>query len=199
MKSTYKFFLLSFLIFQSLHIYAQIADTTQTTIRFLKRDSRRFIVKIKTDEGSKKGLLYAADSNGIVILDSVYEKRFYHISAIKSLEIKRKNNFGHGFASTFLFIEGAGVGAGSILLLVGIFSGEAAFALPYAALFAIYFAPLAVVSAVAIGLASAIIPTVKITKFTPKEYLRKLRYIQHSTQEYLLKKHPKSKRLMVTY
>lgn len=199
MKSTFKFFLLSFLIFQSLHIYAQTADTTQTTIRFLKRDSRRFIVKINTDEGIKKGLLYAADSNGIVILDSVYEKSFYHISKIKSLEVRRKNNFGHGFASTFLFVEGAGVGAGALLLIGGFFAGEAAYTLPYALYIAIYFAPFAIGTAVAIGLASVIIPTVQIAKFTPEKYLKKLRFINRSTQAYLLKKHPKSKRLVVTY
>jgi hypothetical protein len=196
---TLKLLLLILFISQSLEIKAQNADTAQTTIRFLKRAGLRFIVKIETDEGIRKGLLYAADSDGIVILDSLYEKQFYHISKIKSLVLKRKNSFEHGLATTFLFVEGAGVGAGTLLLIGGIFAGEAAFVLPYAGIIALYFAPFAIGSAVAIGLASALIPTVKIAKFTPKEYLRKLRFINRSTQEYLLKKHPKSKRLVVTY
>lgn len=196
---TFKLLLLILFISQSLEVKAQNADTAQTTIRFLKRAGLRFIVKIETDEGIRKGLLYAADSNGIVILDSVYEKNFYHISKIKSLEVRRKNNFGNGFASTFLFVEGAGIGAGALLFIGGIFAGEAAYTLPYALYIAIYFAPFAVFSAVAIGLASVIIPTVKITEFTPEKYLKKLRFINRSTQAYLLKKHPKSKRLVVTY
>jgi hypothetical protein len=196
---TFKLLLLILFIAQSFEINAQNTDTTQTSISFLKRAGLRFIAKIETDAGIRKGLLYAADSNGIVMLDSLYQKKYYPISTIKSLVIKRKNPFGHGLATTFLFIEGAGVGAGTLLLIGGIFAGEAAYVLPYAAFIAAFIAPFAVGSAVVIGLASAIIPAIKITKFTPKEYARKFRFINRSTQEYLLKKHPKSKRLVATY
>jgi hypothetical protein len=196
---TFKLLLLILFISQSFEINAQNTDTTKTNIRFLKRAGLRFIATIETDEGIKKGLLYAADSNGIVIVDSLYQKQYYHFSTIKSLIIKRKNSVEHGLATTFLFIEGIGVGAGSILLVAGVVAGEAAFILPYAALIALYIAPFAVGSAVVIGLASAILPAIKISKFTQEKYLKKLRFIHRSTQQYLLKKHPKSKRLVVTY
>ncbi|MEA5459796.1 hypothetical protein VB796_12135 [Arcicella sp. LKC2W] len=196
---TLKLLLLLLFIAQNFEIKAQNADTSQTNIRLLKRAGLRFIVKIETNEGIRKGLLYAADSNGIVILDSLYKKQFYNISTIKSLVIKRKNSIEHGFASTFLFIEGIGVSAGTLLFIGGVFAGEAAYTLPYAIYIAAYIAPFAVGTAVVIALASAIIPAIKIAKLTPEKYFRKLRFIKRSTQEYLLKKHPKSNRLVVTY
>ncbi|PWK17019.1 hypothetical protein LV89_04573 [Arcicella aurantiaca] len=196
---TLKILLLILFFAQNFEINAQNADTAQTSISFLKRVGLRFIAKIETDAGIRKGLLYAADSNGIVMLDSLYQKQYYPISTIKSLVIKRKNSFEHGLAKTFLFIEGIGVSAGTLLFIGGIFAGEAAYTLAYAVLIAAYIAPFAVGSAVVIGLASAIIPAIKITKFTPKEYARKFRFINRSTQEYLLKKHPNSKRLVATY
>ena len=67
--------MLIILCFDVSDIVAQQSDTLQS-VRFMKRKSKQFIVKIKTNEGNMKGLLYSADYTGIVLLDSNYREHF---------------------------------------------------------------------------------------------------------------------------
>ena len=190
-------FILMLLCVNISDIDAQQSDTLQS-VRFMKRKSKQFIIKIKTNEGDVKGLLYSADSTGIMLLDSNYQKQFYAISEIKYLEIRRVNAFWYGLKLPFLFLEGGALALVTPIILYGALVGEASSAVIFI-LIPLYVAPVAVIGSIVIATMSGIIPAIKIKNFNQEEYKKQFKYINYKTQEYLLKRHKKAPKLLVRY
>jgi hypothetical protein len=191
--------ILSFILcfFALSEIQAQSSDTLQS-IRIMKRQGKQFIAKISTAEGTAKGLLYSADSTGIVLLDSNDRRQFYVLQDIKSLEIRRANAFWYGLRTPFLLLEGGTLGLVTPVVLYGALVGE----LSYTAIVLIiplYLLPVAVIGSLAIGIASSVIPAIKMSNFTKEKYHKQLRYIVNKTQDYLVKTHKKAPKLKVVY
>jgi hypothetical protein len=170
---------------------AQSSDTLQR-ISLMKKKSKRFIAKITTNEGVKIGLLYAADSAGITLLDSNYDKHFYSIEELKTLQIKRVNPFGYAFNTMFhtgLFVGGAFT---TIFLFSGFYSASAgSLGLFFAVAFPISVVVFGALVGVIIGAVNSEIPFINYKEFKSDKYKKALRYIKLKTQEYLVKTHGK--------
>jgi hypothetical protein len=89
MKTIFQF-LIIILLFTFSEANAQKNDSTGTTL-LMKRNSKIFIAEIETKIGIQKGILYEADSSGIVILDSMYQRVSITLQEMKSLKIYRSN------------------------------------------------------------------------------------------------------------
>ena len=187
--------MLIILCFDVSDIVAQQSDTLQS-VRFMKRKSKQFIVKIKTNEGNMKGLLYSADYTGIVLLDSNYREHFYAVSDIKYLEIRRVNAFWYGLKVPFLFLQGGSLALVTPIILYGALVGEASYSLIFL-LIPLYVAPFAVIGSIAIATMSGIIPAIKIKSFNQEEYNKKYEFIAKRTQKYLIKKFPHQPRMII--
>lgn len=177
---------------------AQQSDTLQN-IQVMKRDSKRFIAIIKTEYGITNGLLYSADSTEIVLLDYRYRKNSYPISSIKSLEIIRVNAFGFGFKHPFLVFSGAAGISAIGFLLSGAYTGGwgsslaglAATVIPLGLLGA------GIITGLVFGLVSTNISHTKMSKFVDVKYFKQLKYIKHTSQEYIIKHFPNSPRISI--
>jgi hypothetical protein len=189
-------FLFIFFIFSSVETLAQQSNNFEIPA-LMKNKSQIFIAEIKTDVGASKGILYDADSNKIVILDSLFQRIEIPISGVKLLIIRRMNAAGFGFKSGFytflipsLILEvvwvaaGAaapGAGLAALLLIITPLAGLA-FGLAFGGLLA---------------LASHNIPNKYINlERWQDEYLNQLKYIKTKTQKVLVKKYLKQVRLI---
>ncbi len=179
-----------FLLCSFSEITAQAIDTTQS-ILLMKRQSKSFIATIETDAGFKKGLLYAADSSGITILDSLFQKQFYAVSSIKSLKIKRVNAFEYGFVAPFLVFNALPV----VILITIIASGSGQLGWGILGLTEIGVVTLSLL----FGVIAAATSYVNLQHLALENYYELLRRIKRTPQEYLLKHHPNAPHLKVIY
>jgi hypothetical protein len=163
----------------------------------MKGKSQIFMAEIKTSVGTKKGILYEADSNKIVILDSLFQRIEIPISTAKLLIVKRMNAAGFGFKSGFYTF----VIPSLILEVVWVAAGAAAPGAGLAALLLIV-TPLAglgfgLVFGGLMALASHNIPNKYINlERWRDEYLNQLKYIKTKTQKVLTQKYSKQIRLI---
>jgi hypothetical protein len=192
-------FLLILCLFSSIESKAQSSDTLQK-ILIMKKKSKRFIAKINTLEGVKVGLLYAADSAGITLLDSNYNIHFYAIEDIGSLKIKRVNPFGYAFNT--MFHTGLGIGGtfATIFIVTGAYA-DAAGSLAMLAVVGIpiFFVGLGILTGVVFGAISSEVPFVNFKELKPDKYRQSLRYIKYKTQEYLVKTRKNARKLEIVY
>jgi hypothetical protein len=188
--------LLILITFSFSEVNAQQKDSSER-LPLMKSKSQIFIAEVKTNVGITKGILFEADSSGIVILDSLYKKIEISILDIKMLTIRRMNAAGFGFKSGFqtfafpaLFLEavwvaiglaGPNAGLGAILLIITPMAGLG-FGLVFGGLMAI---------------ASHNIPNIKInTVKWENEYHRQLKYITRKTQKHFVSRFPNKVRLI---
>lgn len=195
MKNSITFLLLT-LLFSFSEANAQQKDST-ARLPLMKSKSHIFIAEIKTNIGTQKGILYEANSDKIVILDSLFQRTEIPVSSVKLLIIKRMNAAGFGFKSGFYtFVIPA-----LILEVVWVVAGAAA---PNAGfgVFLLIITPLAGLAfSLAFGglmaLASRNIPNKYVNlERGEDEYLNQLKYIKTKTQKVLIQKYPKQVRLI---
>jgi hypothetical protein len=187
-------FLLFLMAFSFSNVKAQQSDST-ARLPLMKSKSQIFIAEVKTNVGITKGILYKADSSGIVILDSLFKKIEISILDIKVLTIRRMNAAGFGFKSglqTFLIptlilevvwlaARAASAYLGGLLLFYTAVAGLG-FGLAFGGLMAI---------------TSYNIPNIKInTEQWGNEYHRQLKYITRKTQKYFVSRFPRKVRLV---
>lgn len=191
---------LYFLIFLLIHSFSETnAQKSDSTFRLplMKNKSQIFIAEIKSDVGVTKGILYEADSNKIVILDSLFHRIEVPISQVKLLIIRRQNAAGFGFKSGFYTF----VIPSLILEVVWVAAGAAASGAGLAA-FLLIITPLAGLAfGLAFGglmaLASHNIPNKYINLVRwQDEYLNQLKYIKTKTQKVITQKYLKQVRLI---
>jgi hypothetical protein len=187
-------FLIIILLFTFSKSNAQNTDSTGTTL-LMKSRSQIYIAQIKTKLGTQEGILYEADSNGIVILDFLYQRVSINLSEIESLKVKNlragKRGFDAGFyplvTLTLLII-------GPQIIIYGLPASGSWAALGFAT-----FTLIGVGSGLLIGgifaLLSSIIPKINIdlVKY-PEKYHKQLKFIKIKTQEVLIEKYPKKVR-----
>jgi hypothetical protein len=191
MKTSFQF-LLFILLFTFSETQAQKSDSTGTT-PIMKRKSQIFMAEIKTDAGTQKGILYEADSSGIVILDSMYQRVIVPLKEMKSLKIYRSNAGLNGAKIGFLipmipstvlgivfFISSGTITNGFTegILLIGLAAGT--------------------VCGILFAIINSSIPHTTIRSSTdfPEKYYKKLRYFILKTQQSLIKNHPRQVRLV---
>jgi hypothetical protein len=189
-------FLLFLIAFNFIELKAQQSDSTAREILpLMKSKSQIFIAEIETNFGTQIGILYEADSSGIVILDSLYKKIEISILDIKVLTIRRMNAAGFGFNTGFktfliptLILEVVWLAAGAASAYLG---GLLLFYTAVAGLgFGLAFGGL-------MALASHNIPNIKInTEQWGNEYHRQLMYITRKTQKHFVSRFPKKVRLI---
>lgn len=166
-------FLLFLMAFSFSNVKAQQSDST-ARLPLMKSKSQIFIAVIKTDVGTKKGILYDADEKTVTILDSLYQKVSFPVTGIKSIEVRRSNALWFGFRSAFLPIE-------AYTLLLTIASSKYALAV---------FATGTILALFAGGtfLLLSAVPSMSIHVNTPQDYIKKLSPLYRHSQAYLLKK-----------
>jgi hypothetical protein len=191
MKTIFQF-LIIILLFTFSEANAQKNDSTGTTL-LMKRNSKIFIAEIETKIGIQKGILYEADSSGIVILDSLYQRIIVPLKEMKSLKIYRSNAGLNGAKIGFLIpmIPSTALGivffisSGTItngftegILLIGLAAGT--------------------VCGILFAIINSSIPHTTIRSSTdfPEKYYKKLRYFILKTQQSLIKNHPRQVRLV---
>jgi hypothetical protein len=191
MKTIFQF-LIIILLFTFSEANAQKNDSTGTTL-LMKRNSKIFIAEIETKIGIQKGILYEADSSGIVILDSMYQRVSITLQEMKSLKIYRSNAGLNGAKIGFLIpmIPSTALGivffisSGTItngftegILLIGLAAGT--------------------VCGILFAIINSSIPHTTIRSSTdfPEKYYKKLRYFILKTQQSLIKNHPRQVRLI---
>jgi hypothetical protein len=189
-------FLLFLIAFNFTEVKAQQSDSTARQILpLMKSRSNIFIAEIETNFGTQMGILYEADSSGIVILNSLFKKIEISILDIKVLTIRRMNAAGFGFEAGFqtfviptLILEIIWFAAGAAKAYLG---GALLF---YTALVGLGFG---LVFGGLMALASHNIPNIKInTVQWGNEYHRQLKYITRKTQKYFVSRFPKKVRLI---
>jgi hypothetical protein len=158
-------------------INAQKIDST-AKMPIMKQKYQVFVAEIVTNEGTKKGIFYDADSSKVVILDSLYHSISIAISDIKTLIIRRSNalgfNFRVGFFSPFGFF--------SALSLLVISDGLADYGLLFLGVGTGFSLFLGLVL-----LAGATSPNMKIQmEGNLNNYYRKLRSLKERSQVHLL-------------
>jgi hypothetical protein len=185
-------FLIIILVFTFSEANAQKKDSTGTTL-LMKRNSKIFIAEIETKIGIQKGILYEADSSGIVILDSLYQRIIVPLKEMKSLKIYRSNAGLNGAKIGFLIpmIPSTALGivffisSGTItngftegILLIGLAAGT--------------------VCGILFAIINSSIPHTTIRSSTdfPEKYYKKLRYFKLKTQKNLFKNYPRQVRLI---
>jgi hypothetical protein len=192
MKTIFQFSII-IVLFTFFDVKAQQDSTAKLPL--MKSNSQIFIAEIKTNRATKKGVLYEADSNKIVILDSLLRRVEIPISEVKLLIIKRSNAVKFGFKTGFFIPLVPTVVIEFILLASGAGSS--------------YWGPLLLVLNPLIGLglglifggilalASHYIPntTVNLERWQD-EYLNQLKYIKRKTQKVLTQKYSKQTRLI---
>jgi hypothetical protein len=178
MKNSITFLLIIF-IFSVVDLQAQNSDSLVVKPPLMKSKSQIFIAEIKTDEGVKKGILYDANEQEVIILDSAYQKMAIQVSGIKSIVLRRSNALWFGFRTGFVVTEipvtllafalvaDSVPGWGLAIFVVG--SG---FALFVGGTFLLLSA----------------IPSMSIRVDTPQDYIEKLNPLHRLSQVYLIKK-----------
>jgi hypothetical protein len=181
MKTSFQF-LLFILLFTFSETQAQKSDSTGTT-PIMKRKSQIFMAEIKTDAGTQKGILYEADSSGIVILDSLYQQVSIPLKSIKFIRINRSNSEWYGFKI------GVIVGATYIGFIttwaVLLFSQIVVSANMILAL-----SGLVAVNGLLFALLSKNVPNMYVDAVSPVEYFKKLRRLRVKSQRFLIEKYP---------
>jgi hypothetical protein len=191
MKIIFKF-LIILLLFSFSEANAQKNDSTGTTL-LMKRKSKIYIAEIETKIGIQKGILYEADSSGIVILDSMYQRISIPLQEMKSLKIYRSNAALYGAKVGFLIsaIPFTALGAlffvSSGVLLNGFTEAFFLTGLAGGVIYGIIFA-----------IINPLIPhtTIRNVADFPEKYYKKLRYFKPKTQKNLFRYHPKQVRLI---
>jgi hypothetical protein len=184
MKTIFQF-LIIILLFSLPEVNAQQSDSTAFIPITIKK-SYIFLVEIKTDSSAKKGILYDADSSGIVILDSFYRKITVPLSKIKSIIVRRSNAGGYGFIKGFIN-GGIATGLVGTVYALGLSGLSGSFSVFNAVLGVGYFA---ILSGIAFGFIFAIvsssIPNLSFGVMSQKDYYRYLKRIQRKTQIFLM-------------
>jgi hypothetical protein len=185
MKTTFHF-LLFVLIFTFSEAQAQKSDSTGNT-PVMKRKSRIFIAEIKTDLGTQKGILYEADSSGIVILDSLYQRVSIPLKSIKFIRINRSNSGWHGF-KVGVIVGAAYIGLITILVVsafppTNMSSGSSL------KIF-LAFSGFAITNGLLFALISKNVPNMYVDVVSEAEYFKKLKKLRTKSQEFLIKKYP---------
>jgi hypothetical protein len=188
----FSFFLLCFVS----EIQAQRTDST-ARIPLMKSKYLIFIAELNTSEGLKKGILYDADSSGIVILDSSNQLIRFFLSEIKSIKIKNSKAGLRGFNSGFYPI--------TAMIMLIVLPQIIIYGLPAAGTWEALGLATFTLGGIGAGLIlggifailSASIPSsnIDLEKY-PKKYLRQLKYIKLKTQQRFVKKLPKKIRLV---
>jgi hypothetical protein len=181
MKTSFQF-LLFLLIFTFSDANAQKSDSTGTT-PIMKRKSQIFMAEIKTDAGTQKGILYEADSSGIVILDSLYQRVSIPLNSIKFIRVNRSNSEWYGFkigvivGATYiglittwavLTFSQVTVNAGMILALSG----------------------LVTINGLLFALLSKNVPNMYVDVVSTDEYFKELKRLRAKSQRFLIEKYP---------
>jgi hypothetical protein len=176
MKNSITFLLIIF-IFSFVDTQAQKNDSLVKP-PLMKSKSQIFIAEIKTDEGVKKGILYDANEQEVIILDSAYQKMAIQVSGIKSIVLRRSNALWFGFRTVFLSTEAF------TLLLTLAASKYALSVFATGTIFALF--------AGGTFLLLSAIPSMSIRVDTPQDYIEKLNPLHRHSQVYLIKqKDPK--------
>jgi hypothetical protein len=188
MKTIFQFSIIVLLLSFS-EVNAQQSDSTAFIPITIKK-SYIFLVEIKTDSSAKKGILYDADSSGIVILDSFYRKITIPLSKIKSLIVRRSNAGGYGFKKG-LINGGIATGLVGTVYALGLSGLSGSFLVLNAVLGVGYFA---ILGGIAFGFIFAIvsssIPNLSFGVKSQKDYYRYLKRIQRKTQIFLMNNNP---------
>jgi hypothetical protein len=166
-------FLLFLIAFSFSELKAQQSDST-ARLPLMKNKSKIFIAVIKTDVGTKKGILYDADERTVTILDSLYQKVSFPVTGIKSIELRRSNALWFGFRTVFLLTE-------AYTLLLTLAASKYALSV---------FAAGTILALFAGGtfLLLSAVPSMSIHVNTPQDYIKKLSPLYRHSQSYLLKK-----------
>lgn len=195
MKTIFQFSII-ILLFTFSKTNAQETDSSGTTL-LMKSRSQIYIAQVKTKFGTQEGILYQADSSGIVILDFLYNRVNIDLSDIESLKIKNLRAGKRGFVAGFYPLLTI------TILLIG--PQIAIYGLPAAGTWGAL--GLATLTAVGIGsglliggifaILSSNIPTINLNLVKyPEKFHKQLKYIKLKTQQVLIKKHPKKVRLI---
>jgi hypothetical protein len=176
MKNTTTFLLIIF-IFSFVNTQAQKNDSLVIP-PLMKSKSQIFNAKIRTDLGTKTGILYDADEKTVTILDSLYQKVRIDVTSIKSIVLRRSNAPWFGFRTGFIIAE-----TPVIALSLAIASEVSGWGL----LFLVYGSGYALFIGGSFLLLSAI-PSMSIHIDTPQDYLEKLNSLHRHSQVYLIKK-----------
>ncbi len=189
-------FLLITLVFTFSDTNAQKYDSTIST-PLMKRQSKIFVARIQTQGGTQKGILYEADSSGIVILDSLYQRVRISLSEIKSLKIYRSNAVLYGAKIGFLIPTVPLTAIGLVFWISGNISLGGIDGLVFFISYPITGMIIGVGVGIILAIANSIIPIININLVKhPDKYHRQLKYIKLKTQEVLIKKYPKKVRLV---
>ena len=187
-------FLFIIFIFSFVDTQAQKSDSLVKT-PLMKSKSQIYIAQIKTKLGTQEGILYEADSNGIVILDFFYQRVSINLSEIETLKVKNLKAGKRGFDAGFYpFVTLTLLIIGPQIIIYGLPAAGS-----WAALGLATFTLIGVGSGLLIGgifaLLSSIIPKINIdlVKY-PEKYHKQLKFLKIKTQEVLIKKYPKKVR-----
>ena len=191
MKISFYFLLFIFILTFS-EAHAQKSDSASTTL-LMKRKSQIFMAEIETKLGIQKGILYEADSSGIVILDSLYQRVSISLNEMKSLKIYRSNAALLG-AKIGFFIPFIPFNVLGIVFFVS--SGTIANGFT-AGLFFIGLAG-GIICGISLAILNQLIPHTIIRNSTDfsETYQTKLRYFKLATQQNLIQRHPNKTRLV---
>jgi hypothetical protein len=166
------------LIFCINNMHAQQVDSTKH-LPVMKKKFQIFIAEIETELGKQKGIFYRADSNVVVILDSLFRPITIAVKEIKTLDLRRSNAYGFSFGIGF----GATVGLSAGIAILVAADGLGKYAL---ASFLIGIPLALLVGGAAVLMATA--PNIRIRNDLKETlYLRSLKYLRERSQENLLK------------
>jgi hypothetical protein len=187
MKTSFQFLLFLLLLTFS-DAKAQKSDSTGTT-PIMKRKSQIFMAEIKTDAGTQKGILYEADSSGIVILDSLYQQVSIPLKSIKFIRINRSNSGWHGF-KVGIIVGAAYIGLVTVMVAsafpqTNMSSGSSSglgILLP--------FSVLTTANGLLFALLSKNVPNMYVDALSPDEYFKKLKRLRAKSQRFLIEKYP---------
>jgi hypothetical protein len=187
MKTSFQF-LLFLLIFTFSETQAQKSDSTGTT-PVMKRKSQIFMAEIKTDAGTQKGILYEADSSGIVILDSLYQRVSIPLNSIKFIRINRSNSGWHGF-KVGVIVGAAYIGLVATLIVPAFQPTNMSTASISGLGIFLTFSGLATANGLLFALLSKNVPNMYVDALSPDEYFKKLKKLRSKSQQFLVEKYP---------
>jgi hypothetical protein len=197
MKILFKFLFYILLLIHSGAVAQEMDKDSIGITPIMKSRSQIYLAEIETTFGTQKGILYEADSSGIVILNFLNQRINIHVSEIKSLKIKNLRAGKRGFLTGFYpFIAATILLIGPQIAIYGFPAAGTWGALGLASL-----TVLGIGSGLVIGgifaILSSNIPTINLNLVKyPEKFHQQLKYIKLKTQEVLIKKHPKKVRLV---
>ncbi len=174
-------FLLILMAFSFSEVKAQQSDST-AKMPVMPQKYQIFVAEVTTQAGLQKGIFYSADSNKIVILDSLYHSLSINISEIKTLILRRSNAIGFNFRIGFFATMGPWSVITFLLASDGYLKMASALwgALGIGAVFSVFVG--------AVLLAGASSPNMKIVMDkNVNKYYKKLRSLQERSQERLIR------------